>query len=136
MARRTRMGVDADTRVLNNIVRNHKGNVAGEVRRAAFAIEGRAKINAPVDTGALRASIHVSLQEESPPVQQRPDVQYVELPRPRDNHTAHVGPSVEYGAAVELGTHNRSGRPYLLPALRAVEDEYRRGLGKAVSNGK
>jgi hypothetical protein len=144
-----------DTRVLDAIIRNLDGNVANAVAKAAFAIEGRAKLKAPVDTGALRASIYVSFKRSSGfddakasatqrsqrkngagVIRPLKDENFVQLPTPQDDATAYVGPSVEYGAGVELGTSTRAGTPYLLPAVREVEVEFRKLLGEAVTNGK
>jgi hypothetical protein len=44
------------------MIRNLDGNVAEAVAKTAFAVEARAKILAPVDTGALRASIYTALK--------------------------------------------------------------------------
>lgn len=124
-----------DTRVLDAIIKNSNGNVAQAVAKAGFAIEGRAKINAPVDTGALRASIYTSVKEGT----QRPapftGANYVALPTPPDNTTVYVGPSVEYAAAVHFGTHDMEGRPFLLEALRATENDFRGMVRTAVTNG-
>ena len=144
-----------DTRVLDAIIRNLDGNVSDAVAKAAFAIEGRAKLKAPVDTGALRASIHVSMKRKSGfddakasaiqrstrkngagVVRVLKSENFVQLPEPKDDATAYVGPSVEYGAPVELGSATRAGTPYLLPAVREVEAEFRKLLGKAVTNGQ
>ncbi len=144
-----------DTSVLDAIIRNLDGNVENAVAKAAFAIEGKAKLKAPVDTGALRASIHVSMKRSSgfddakASATQRSqrkngaglfkplkDENFVQLPMPRDDATAYVGPSVEYGASVELGSATRAGTPYLQPAVREVEDDFRKLLASAVKNGK
>ncbi len=151
MARR----MELDTTVLDGIIKNLDGNVAEAVAKVAFAVEGRAKINAPVDTGALRASIYTSLKGSNKfddaranaiqrsnrrngagRVQLLESGDFVPLPMPTSDAVAYVGPSVEYGAAVELGSVKRGGTPYLLPAMRQVEADMRKELGKAVSNGK
>lgn len=130
---------ELDTRKLDNILKRLGGNVADTVAKAAFAIEGKAKINAPVDTGALRASIYTSLKDGgrgnaamSAASALNPEVVTEALPVPRDSHTAYVGPSVEYGADVELGTNRRPGTPYLQPAVRDTEREFYAMLGDAV----
>lgn len=137
MATRTEL----DTRVLDAIIKNLSGNVANAVAKAAFSVEARAKIKAPVDTGALRASIYASLQNGGRGTEamgearaRNPEVETHPLPVPTDNHTAYIGPSVEYGAAIELGTVRRAGTPYLQPALRETEDEFRKLLANAVTN--
>lgn len=132
MPRSTRL----DTTVLDAIIRNSDENTAQAVAKAAFTVEGYAKIAAPVDTGALRASIYTSLKTGTQQPVSSPAEERIELPRPTDNATAYVGPSVEYGAAVELGTHRRAGTPYLLPALRRAEQAFRGMVARAVTNGK
>lgn len=135
--------VTLDTRVLDAIVRNLGGNVADAVAKAAFAIEARAKVRAPVDTGALRASIYTSLagggrssDAMADARSRNPDVETTPLPVPRDKHTAYVGPSVEYATALEFGSAGRAAQPYLIPAVRETEAEFRKLLGKAVTNGR
>lgn len=137
----TSFRVDLDTKVLDGIIKHLGGNVAEAVAKVGFAIEARAKIKAPVDTGALRASIYTSLHEGGRASEamgearaRRPEVVTDALPVPRDSHTAYVGPSVEYGIAIELGSTRRPGTPYLQPAVRETEDEFRKLLGIAVVN--
>ena len=50
--------IQIDTSGINRILRNLPGNRDRLVRRIAFEVEARAKQKAPVDTGALQASIH------------------------------------------------------------------------------
>lgn len=133
--------VTLDTRVLDAIIKNLDGNVTNAVAKAAFAVEGRAKIKAPVDTGALRASIYVSMKRGgkgneamSAARARRPEAKVQALPTPHDEHVAYIGPSVEYAQEVEMGGHGRAGRPYLQPALRETEAEFRELLGQAVRN--
>ena len=65
-------------------------------------IERDAKINAPVDTGALRNSIGRDLAPG----------------------TAVIGPTVNYGAYVELGTSRMRPQPYLGPATDRHEPAF------------
>src|SRR5690242_13841131 len=95
--------VTLDTKVLDSIIKALDGNITNAVAKAAFAVEGRAKAKAPVDTGALRASIYVSMKRGSKGNEamsaaraRRPEAGIEALPVPRDDHTAYVGPSVEY----------------------------------------
>jgi HK97 gp10 family phage protein len=74
------------------------------VRRTALAIEADAKVNAPVDTGALRNSIST-------------DVALGEV------ITAEIGPTVDYGIYVERGTEYMDPEPYLGPAYDAHAGE-------------
>lgn len=133
--------VTIDTRALNDILKNLDGNVADAVAKAGFAVEARAKIKAPVDTGALQASIYTSLKKGgagdtamAAARARNPEVNVDALPTPPNDHTAYIGPSVEYGQDVELGTNSRPGTPYLQPAMRETEAEFRELLSKAVLN--
>lgn len=135
--------VTLDTTKLDSILRKLDGNVADAIAKAGFAVEGRAKTKAPVDTGALRASIYTSLasgdrsNDAMADAQARnPDAETNPLPTPRDNHTAYVGPSVEYAMAIELGSAARAAQPYLLPAVRETEKEFLALVGKAVTDGR
>lgn len=76
-------------------------------------------MKAPVDTGALRASIYTRIGSRQSNFTPGPNS--VPLPEPENDDTAHVGPSVEYGIYQELGTSIMSAQPYLTPAVREVE---------------
>lgn len=80
-----------------------RAEASTRVRATALAVETDAKQRAPVDTGALRASIHTE--------------QVGEL-------TARVGPSVDYGAPVEFGTSRQAAQPYLTPAAEAARPRF------------
>jgi hypothetical protein len=130
-----------DTRVLDNLSKHLDGNVSEAVASAAFMVQGRAKVKAPVDTGALEGSIGVSMKRggnanaaAAVARARRPDAVISALPVPKDDHTAFVGPSVEYGMEVELGSSKRAGRPYLGPALRETEADLKKFLSKAVQD--
>jgi HK97 gp10 family phage protein len=66
------------------------------VEMAARLVEADAKRLCPVDTGRLRASIHVE--------------------KPKELMRA-IGTNVEYAPYVEWGTHKMRAQPYLRPAL-------------------
>lgn len=115
------MPVQVDTRRLNAIIANSDSNVSEFLRTVAFAIERQAKINAPVDTGALRASIYTRISgQDTPPPGVPGGAGRAELPNPA-KHTAHIGPSVNYGIFVELGASGRAAQPFLTNAVRNVE---------------
>ena len=132
-----------NTSVLDAILRNLNSNVAQAVAKTAFNVETLAKLKAPVDTGALRASIYTSLKGavnfalvDAEVHSRRPEAITGPLPRPMDTNTAYVGPSVSYGAVVELGGSTHGGRPYLQPAVRESEHFFREAIAAAVKNGK
>lgn len=138
---KNRVDVTINTKKLDAILKHLAGNITGAVAKAGFAIEAKAKQKAPVDTGALRASIYTSMRRTdnssaamSAAKARNPEVVTEPLPVPRDDHTAHIGPSVEYGEAIELGSVRRSGTPYLQPAVRETEAQFRELLSKAVKN--
>lgn len=97
---------------------------------------------APVDTGALRASIYTRIGQTGGDYTQmasevrgrRPEAELSPLPEPENNTTAYIGPSVEYAAAVEYGSHNRAGRPYLTPAVTGVTDDLVRQFGRVATD--
>ena len=105
--------ITIDTSGINRILRNLGGNRDRVVRRIAFEVEARAKQKAPVDTGALRASIYTRTSNEQAPGPHP-------IPAPTEPGVAHVGPSVEYGVYQELGTSRMAAQPYLGPAVAEV----------------
>jgi HK97 gp10 family phage protein len=81
-----------------------ESDVTADVKRAAFEVEALAKAKAPVRTGTLRRSIHTVFSN--------------------NDRTAVVGPSVDYGLYVEMGTRRMAARPYMRPAAEAVLPRY------------
>jgi len=81
-----------------------KTDTSTEVKRAAFDVEALGKAKAPVRTGTLRRSITTQIDE--------------------GGMRAVVGPSVDYGIYVELGTRHMAARPYMRPAAEAVMPHY------------
>lgn len=141
MAKKTTF--EFDTKVLDGLIKHVGGNVTEAVAKAAFMVEGRAKLKVPVDTGALKSSIYVSMKRGSKGNEamaaakaRRPEAITTPLPVPRDEHTAHIGPSVEYGQEIEMGSVQRAGRPYLQPAMRETEADIKKLLGQAVKDGR
>lgn len=89
--------------VFNNLdqIREDMRTQAGlAIRKAALDIEAQAKMNAPVDTGALRNSIAASKNDEL---------------------SWQVAVGVNYGAFVEYGTTRMAAQPFLTPAVEAVK---------------
>lgn len=128
-----------DTSILDKLIKDCDGNVSEAIMKAAFMVEGRAKIKAPVDTGALRASIYVSMKRGSKGNEamaaaraRRPEAITTPLPTPHNELTAYIGPSVSYAQEVEMGGSTRSGTPYLQPALRETESDIKKLLKEAV----
>lgn len=68
--------------------------VQSAIRETAYAIEAKGKMNCPVDTGNLRASISTTV----------------------GGLEAEIGPTAHYGAYVENGTSRMRPQPYMGPA--------------------
>lgn len=77
--------------------------IADAVTVAGIETQNRARVRAPVDTGALRASISTSA----------PSLSGVEV-------SIEVGPEVNYGAFVEYGTSRAGAQPYMEPSADEV----------------
>ena len=77
------------------------------VKEATFAVEARAKMKAPVDTGALRNSIQSSF------VTPRLGV---------------VSTNIEYAAHIEFGTARTAAQPFMRNAVRAVRPLLRKRI--------
>lgn len=80
-------------------VKQLKDGMATLIKTAAFDVEGRAKLTAPIDTGHLRATIQAMRRNEQ---------LWVVL----------VG--AEYGVYQEFGTRYMAAQPYFLPAVEAT----------------
>ena len=66
-------------------------------------VKTAAQANAPVDTGALRASIYYDTGESD-----------------YGNAMVVIGTTIRYGGFVEYGTYKMAAQPYLRPALDEV----------------
>ena len=91
--------IKLDTKVLDRLTRELDMNTNQVLRAISFQVEGGAKTRAPVDTGALKNSIHT---------EQKGKNKYI------------VADSVEYGIYQELGTHKMAAQPFMVPAVEAV----------------
>jgi len=91
----TSVRVRIDTTKLDAIIRNAPHKASENVRSGALSIEGRAKTLAPVDTGALRNSIHITR---------------------RGALTYWTEDGVHYGIYQEYGTYKMRAQPFMLPA--------------------
>lgn len=134
------MSVTVDTVRLNRIVRNVDGNMGDVIATIAFAIERQAKINATpfVDTDAHRSSIYAKLKAGGHQPDQRDGVVYVDIPEPESELEAIVGPTVEYGIWLELGTNHMAAQPYLLPAVEQIAndlEQHHGDMGRALTDG-
>ena len=113
---------------LELILKGLPGRTEDNNRAIAFRVEAGAKLKSPHKTGANQNSIYTvcgnqdGFAESQAKVQaSNPDAVQHSLPKPK-GHDAHVGPSMDYSIHLELGTRRMAARPYLLPALREVEN--------------
>lgn len=88
-----------DTRKLDAIAAGLGVNTDQALASIAFQVEGEAKVRAPVDTGALKNSLHTEKKRRG---------------------LYWVGDGVEYGIYQEMGTHKMAAQPFLVPAVEAV----------------
>jgi len=85
-------------------LQNGLGPKAGAVLdKTAIDVEAGAKERAPVDTGALRSSLHT----EKP-----------------DTFKRIIADGVNYGVFNEYGTHKMGARPFLTPAVEIVRKPF------------
>jgi HK97 gp10 family phage protein len=93
-------GMRLNTKKLDEIIAKEPGRAAGIVKRFSFKIEAGAKMNAPVDTGALKSSIKA--EENGGPL----------------HWWVHDG--VHYGIYQELGTRFMAAQAFMRPAVESV----------------
>ncbi len=122
-----------DTKEVDRVAASLGKNRNAIVRIIGFDVEGEAKINAPVDTSAMRNSIYTEDSEgntfdvaESKAKGANPKVETIQHPKP-DEGFVNVGPSVNYAEFVELGTSRQAAQPYLTPAVESVAQKFNSG---------
>lgn len=103
----TRVKADGFSRLGRDI----QAELAGIVEQSGKDLAAEAARRAPVDTGALRDSIH---SEMTGPLE------------------ATVSDGVEYGIYQEFGTSRTPAQPWLGPAAQATAPEFVRKVGEAV----
>lgn len=123
-----------DTRELDRIMRQSGLKARQVVKRFAFKVEGYAKMNAKVATGAMKNSIYTVADGyngyASAAAQARSknsEIETVPIPTPATKDIAHVGPCVDYGVFVEFGTSKMAAQPYLIPAVEQASTEFNNG---------
>lgn len=88
-----------DTRELDRLIKELGGKKEAALMAIATEIKQDAAFLAPYKTGALSNSITTEKVDEN---------------------RARVGPTVDYGIYLELGTHNMKPRKFLWPAVESV----------------
>ena len=141
--------VKLDMKELERLIKEEPARAKKIVKATAFQVEGEAKVRAPVDTGALKGSIHTvtasfsNFQGRVRTLGARAErlsgskrartrkrgarlgnVMVEELPKPSSDYIAHVGSAVEYAIYVEFGTSRTTAQPFLVPAAEAVRDQF------------
>ena len=109
------------------------------VRKCAFDLEADAKAGAPVDTGALRNSIHVGTANTSTYEAAATAVRSINpkaklfppLPNP-PIMSAFVAVGVEYGAYLEYGTVRATAQPFFIPAVDRMRPIFIKRCAEAV----
>ncbi len=76
--------------------KNSQKIILKEALIAGFAIQSKAKVRVPVDTGRLRSSLNTTKQKDG----------------------VKVGTNVEYAAFIEDGTSRMKARPYLFNSFK------------------
>ena len=94
--------VKLDTRVLDALAAKLNMSTDQVIHSAALQVEAEAKVKAPVETGALKNSIHTE---------------------DKGNKTYWVADAVEYGIYQEFGTHKMSAHPFMMPAVEKVRKQ-------------
>lgn len=97
------MAVRLDTAKLDKIILTFPAESEEVVKAGAMAVKGYAASAAPVDTGALKASIDA---------------------QPRGALLWHVADGVEYGIYQEFGTYRMAAHPFMIPAVERAQRQY------------
>jgi HK97 gp10 family phage protein len=93
-----------DTRRLDQIIANEPNKASEIVRTTAFEVEQKAKMLAPVDTGALKNSLKA--EEHTGPL----------------SWWVHDG--MNYGIFNEIGTSRMAAHPFMVPAVEGVRQKW------------
>lgn len=137
--------ITMDLTKLEKLLKNSPEHFDKAIRATGFQVEAKAKTLAPVDTGALRNSIHTVTHDDSTFSQAVGRIQKrkksraaaeraVEIPKPDKPMVARVGPGMEYGIYLEFGTSRMAARPYMFPAVQGVEKFLKHYVTKALQD--
>lgn len=123
--------VTVDTSGLKRIAGELDPRAQKIIAKTALDVEDRAKRGAPVDTGALRASIYSAgaglrskyLVSQIIARGLNPDAAF-HAKEDGGDLTAIVGASVEYAIYQEFGTKAMKAHPFMIPALEAMRKPF------------
>jgi HK97 gp10 family phage protein len=147
------IGISAslDTSGLEQFTENFRREAEKVVLMTAFNIEGDAKIETPVDTGALRASIYTVTMYGNGYERAIAEAESVywsnkigqdtsvgmplspRVPEPASPLVAVVAVGMAYGIYVEFGTDRMAARPFMLPAADRNRSFFATEMAKAVA---
>ena len=131
--------IKLDTKELDRIAAGLNKSREQVMKKLAFDVEAKAKMKAPVLTGALRNSIYTETKSGGDYANASGNAmgaawgeggrisETEQLPKPEGNIVANVGPCVEYAAYVELGTSKKAARAFLVPAVEEVSTKLNDG---------
>lgn len=136
---------------MKDLIRRIEPEVGRAVRKTAHDIKREAQDKVPVDTGALKNSIHV-LTDRMDVASVAQAVEASMTAAAKATTKAGVGArrfmagtqrpgrleaivavGMEYGRAVEEGTHNTAAQPYLMPAVEATAGPFRQAVIVAIN---
>lgn len=92
--------------------------IAKALRAAGKLVSAEAQRRIPVDTGAARASMSVSVIEQT-----------------AQGAEAQIGPKLFYVKFAEFGTSRQTARPWLGPAYDATEDDAFEKIAEILGDG-
>lgn len=131
-----------DSRELDKLIQECNPRLEKVLKKTGLQIEAKAKTFAPVDTGALKSSIHTVMQNFSDfqgvalitSVKKRgKQLQVSQIPKPDNQLVVRVGPGVEYGVYQEYGTSRMAAHPYMTPAAESVIRQLDEDIAKVLS---
>ncbi len=88
------------------------------VRKVAFDVEASAKMLVPVDTGNLKNSIRMAMDNDG--LGATVDIEPGHTPPGRNSTTT----SAEYAPLVEFGEKGRPGKPFMTPAAEMNQPKF------------
>lgn len=100
---------DLEKRLKKNV---NMSDVKKVVKQNGAELQSKVQENAPVDTGNLKRSIELGIEDSG--------------------FTAKVSPTAEYAPYIEYGTRFMEAQPYLRPALNEQKEQFKSDMKKLV----